>query len=227
VQGKCVDVCPYIQHEHTRGGSVPPEAWLKVGYWLGCLHRLGASLAAEAPIDLPYGNYPSDKLVTQCLNHARRQVPSQYDAELSQAQNMLVKAQAFLEPRRSSLPQGVVHGDLHFWNVLYSGQQAVAIVDLDFLQRGYLIADLAFESEWLIAWERDRGGPWLGIMDRYIAAYEQGRRDPLTDIEKQCLPWARLVNHVFFFFQNIAGACHDEDKWRGDLNSAKNLAQAK
>ncbi len=73
---------------------------------------------------------------------------------------LLAKARAAMAPRRAELPSGVVHGDLHFWNVLYAGHLPVAIVDLDFLRRGYLLTDLAYQSIWLEAWDRDRGGQW-------------------------------------------------------------------
>ena len=127
--------------------------------------------------------------------------------------------------RRGLLPQGVVHGDRHFWNVLYTRHQPVAIVDLDFLQRGYLIADLAYASVWLSFWDRDRGGPWRGIQDRYLAAYEQGRGMMLSDGERRCLPWARAMNALFFFLQNILHS-DGEGMWRNDLTEAQEIVRA-
>ena len=55
-----------------------------------------------------------------------------------------------------SLPTGVVHGDMHFWNVLYAQGNPVAIIDFDFLQRGILLYDLAYANIWLSTWEQER-----------------------------------------------------------------------
>ena len=222
VQGRCVDVAPWIDHEHTRGGEMPPEAWVQVGYWLGCLHRLGLPMTHEAPVDLPYGNYPSNTLVTHWLNLARQETPSCYRRELQEAEDLLVRAREFLAPRESFLPRGVVHGDLHFWNVLYRQDRAVAIIDLDFLQQGYLLADLGYASIWLLAWQRERDGVWRDIQSRYVEAYSRGRHTPINDAERECLPWMGVVYSVFFFLQNILRTPQDESKWRPDLEQARN-----
>ena len=225
IQGRCVDIAPYIEHDDTHGHEASPDAWVRIGYWLGCMHRLGLPLVANAPVDLPYGNYPSQSL-TQCfLDDARTQVPPQLRPELSAAEALLATTQEHLGAMRPLLPHGIVHGDMHFWNVLYVRHEPVAVVDLDFLQRGYLIADIAYASVWLTAWDRDRDGLWRGIQDRYIAAYEQGRRREMSDAERRCLPWARVMNALFFFLQNIVYS-RDQAKWRDDLKEAQDLVRS-
>jgi Ser/Thr protein kinase RdoA (MazF antagonist) len=225
VQGRCVDIAPYIEHDDTHGHEASPDAWMKVGYWVGCLHRLGLPLAASAPTDLPYGNYPGRLLTQIRLDKARAQVPSEWRPELAQAEALLATTQERLGKMLPVLPHGVVHGDMHFWNVLYVRHEPVAIVDLDFLQRGYLLADVAYACVWLTFWDRDRGGLWRGIQDRYITAYEQGRQRALTDAERQCLPWARVMNALFFFLQNIVDS-RGQAEWRGDLTEAQDLVRA-
>jgi len=59
IRGRCLDIAPYVFHEHTRGGDVGPEALAAVGRMLGSMHRLGSPLMNDAPRDLPYGNYPT------------------------------------------------------------------------------------------------------------------------------------------------------------------------
>jgi len=46
---------------------------------------------------------------------------------------------------------------MHFWNVLYTGDVPVAVIDFDFLQCGFLLFDLAYAFLWLSPWERSAG----------------------------------------------------------------------
>ena len=224
IAGRPMEVQPFITHEHSDGGRVGPGAWLKIGYWLGCLHRLGQPLMAQAPVDLPYGNYPG-RLLSELQSPADvLDLPPRCRDAWAEARELLRKPRKVIADHHGLLERGVVHGDMHFWNVLYSGQQPVAIVDLDFLQQGYLIADLAYASIWLNAWDRDRKGDWVGIMARYLESYESGRQRSLTQAERDCLPWMRVVLDLFFFQQNVLAHPDIEEKWRGDLNSARETA---
>lgn len=200
VANRCVEVVPYIEHD-TDDHAVGPEAWITIGEWVGRMHRLGIPLSHEAPVELPYGNYPHDALVNTYRNHARSTIPRSKLHLLRRAEDLLTEAGCFLQAHRGGLESGVIHGDMHFWNVLYTEGNPVAIIDLDFLQRGYLISDLAYACIWLAAWEHERGGDWCGVMRKYLAAYEYGRQKPLSEIEKECLPWFRVLTHIFFFFQ--------------------------
>jgi len=220
VANRCVEIGPYMEHDQDGHGSVGPQAWITIGQWLGCMHRLGMPLLGDAPVALPYGNYPHDALIDSHREHARSFAPTQSLSLLPQAEKLLTQCSNFLKPRRKYLTSGVVHGDMHFWNVLYSGGKPVAIIDLDFLQRGYLIADIAYASIWLDAWEQRLGGEWLGVMKRYIRAYEFGRQSPLNLVEKECLPWFRALTHIFFFFQN---SCSNIEDGLDDLSSAETI----
>ena len=165
------------------------EAWVKIGYWLGGMHRLGAPLKVHAPVDLPYGNYAGEKLVAHYLAHARRGTTAHYRAEVEEAAGLLDQAEAFLQPRRPNLRRGVVHGDPHFWNVLYIQHEPIAMIDLDCLQQGYLIADVAYASIWLTFWQRTRrrmarhSGPLSGRLRRRPprTAQPDGKAEPSLD----------------------------------------------
>jgi Ser/Thr protein kinase RdoA (MazF antagonist) len=220
IANRCVEIAPYIEHD-SDNVSDSLQAWVTVGEWVGRMHRLGMPLLEEAPIDLPYGNYPNDGLINTYKDHFQIALPDQ-KLHILQAEELLKQSQHFIEPYRKSLISGVVHGDMHFWNVLYSEGNPVAIIDLDFLQRGYLIADIAYACIWLDAWESERGAEWAGVMEKYIKAYEFGRQSQLNIAERECLLWFRLLIHISFFFQSSWGEFEEGLK---DLQTAKELAQ--
>jgi Ser/Thr protein kinase RdoA (MazF antagonist) len=112
---------------------------------------------------------------------------------------------------------------MHFWNVLYAKGKPVAIIDLDFLQRGVLISDLAYACIWLDAWEDERAGQWYGIMRRYLTAYEHGRQEPLSVAERKCLPWLRVWTHVFFFLSSVQISWNSVEEGIVDLKAAESL----
>ena len=101
-----------------------------------------------------------------------------------------------------SLPKGVVHGDMHPFNVLYEGKWPVAIADIDFLQRGVLLYDIAYTHIWLTG-SRDRGIEWRDIERDYLAAYSEGRGTPLSSDEHFCVPWFRIRTHMLFFLRVV------------------------
>ena len=179
---------------------------------------------AQASVDLPYGNYPGRLLDEGHSSAEIPDLPPRCRDAWTEASELLRKPRETIIAHHDLLRRGVVHGDMHFWNVLYSGQQPVAIVDLDFLQQGYLIADLAYASIWLDAWDRDRKGDWVGIRARFIESYESGRQRALTQAERECLPCMRIVIDLFFFQQNVLRHPDIEEQWRGDLNSAREVA---
>lgn len=225
IDGRCVEVAPYLEHEHTDGGAVGPEAWVRVGRWVGAMHRLAAPLADEAPVGLLWGNHPNEAVVADFIARARRGLPAGWAERLALACRLIGEAQRRLAARRDDLPVGVVHGDMHFWNVLYSDGMPVGIVDLDFLQRGLLLGDLAYAHTWLTAWQRDRGGEWSDITERYLAAYEDGRQLPLSSAEHERLPWARVLNHALFFLNPMQLSWDRAAENLDDLQAAETLAR--
>jgi homoserine kinase type II len=51
-----------------------------------------------------------------------------------------------------SLPWLTVHGDYHFWNLLYRGDEVAGVVDYDFLQERERLFDLAYSLQSLITY---------------------------------------------------------------------------
>lgn len=224
IDSRCVDVAPYIENDQD-GGDVGPDAWIEVGNWLGRMHRLGKQVLSHAPVALDYGNYPHSGLFHRYLNQARLSVSADHVATMKRAERLIASTEPFIKRHLDRLPVGVVHGDMHFWNVLYAKDKPVAIIDFDFLQRGILLCDIAYACIWLTGWERERGGEWLGIMDRYISAYEEGRGMVLNDAERACLPYLRVWDNLFSFIREVAMSWGRLEKALLDLNAAESLSK--
>ena len=77
----------------------------------------------------------------------------------------------------------MVHHDAHCKNVLFRGDQLIALIDFDDAHEGYLVADVAV----MIAnWAKDGTALDLRKAATVVRAYEQHR--PLTSAERQFLP---------------------------------------
>ena len=221
---RCLDVAPHIPHEHTDGGRIGPDSCIRIGDWLGRLHRLGGPLAPKAPVGLDYGNHPHGRLMQRYLDQARVGASDEHLPMLKRAERLEELVRVGVRPLANGLPEGVVHGDMHFWNVLYCGDSPVAIVDLDFLQRGVLIHDLAYAYIWLNAWE-DKGGVWADVGARYVAAYESGRESGLSAAEREALPFLRVWIHLFFFLGKVRVSWNRAAEAHEDLCCAEETAQ--
>ncbi len=68
-----------------------------------------------------------------------------------------------------ALPWMLVHGDYHFWNLLYRADQIAAVVDYDFMQERERLFDLAYAMQSVVA--------YLQVLDGRLA--EQGHYDQL------------------------------------------------
>ena len=166
LDNRCVDVAPFIENDGYN--EVGPDAWVKIGGWLGTMHRLARGVEDSAPVALDYGNHPHEGLFDRYLEQARIGCTS--DAHLKLMRRVDSATQRISQAVGShleDLPVGGVHGDLHFWNVLYRADQPACIIDLDFLQQGILLHDVAYASHWLKEWAK-RGGVWSDITARVI-----------------------------------------------------------
>lgn len=221
IDHRCLDVATYVEHDDSSDLS-NAEGWTKVGNWVGKMHRLGDRISSDAPVALDYGNHPHRQLLTRYFQQARVGVPREHTALMHRVERLFEHTEEALEPL-SDLPVGVVHGDMHFWNVLYRAGEPAAIIDFDFLQKGVLALDLAYAGIWLTTWERERGGPWSGVRDRYLAAYQDGRGKSLTDAETAALPWLQVRIHLMFFLDQVRSSWRRLPKAMEDLNSAEDI----
>ena len=222
-----VKVCPYIEHEDIEGKFMGPEAWTKVGEWVGRMHRLGQDVIDQAPQSLDYGNHPNEVLFNRYLQQSRIGELGKHSKILARVERLVDLSEKAIAG--NTLPISVVHGDMHFWNVLYDKGDPVAIIDFDFLQRGILLYDLAYASIWLSTWEEEKGFQksggerWLGITERYFEAYGVGRDMPVTQEERDCLAWLRIRIHLLFFFDNVRFSWNRLGKAMRDLESAEDV----
>lgn len=171
---------------------------LRLGFRL-----LGETHDALAAADLPaaarnvrHANHlPSDTAARATRRGAER-VASWDDHDLTEFAEQVVthidqvdRHEAIL---RDDLVQQVVHGD--FWdnNVLFTGDQVVALLDFDFMAERARIDDLALTAYFFLL-EPDRGLP--GGADRrllrdLVDAYDTGTTRPLSRAERLALPLA-------------------------------------
>ncbi len=97
------------------------------------------------------------------------------------------------------VPWMVVHGDYHFWNILYRADQIAGIVDYDFLQERERMFDVAYALQSVISYLRQthsgRGGyeslPWNNAR-LWVDLYDAATHIPLTEIERRMLPTEAL-----------------------------------
>jgi len=225
IDHRVVDVAPFIEHQAGDEG-VGPDDWVRIGEWVGRMHRLGTPLTGEAPRDLAYGNHPHRKLLSRYLAQVRVSTPAARRSVLARVERLIDKIAACTSGHLEGLVTGVVHGDMHFWNVLYRNSHPVAIIDLDFLQRGILIHDLAYAYIWLAAWERRLGGEWDGIGKRYVEAYEAGRGQPFSDDERFCFPYFRVLIHLHFVLDKLRVSWNRLEGAEEDLVEAEETERA-
>ncbi len=94
-----------------------------------------------------------------------------------------------------SVPWLVVHGDYHFWNILYRADQIAGIVDYDFLQERERMFDIAYAMQSVIAYLKQtrpaRGGyesmAWNNAR-LWVDLYDAATHIPLTEVERQRMP---------------------------------------
>lgn len=221
VEGRLLDLVEYIPQDDSEDQATPDD-WVTVGEWVGKMHHAGDAVSGEAPVDLDYGNHPNRRLLSRYLAQAEVDVPRSQRALMRRVRHLYEKSEAALEGIWDGCRTGVVHGDMHFWNVLYSGGRPVGIIDFDFLQRGILAYDLAYADIWLDAWERERPA-WRGVRQRYRDAYGMGREEPLRETEAAALPWLRIRIHLMFWLDQVRISWNRAEKRMEDYENAERI----
>lgn len=94
-------------------------------------------------------------------------------------------------PTMPALPERIIHGDLKFSNILFRGDEAVALVDLDTLQWGSVVVELgdAFRS-WCNPLGEDTTEPPFrrDLYDAAVGGYLEAAGPWLSDSEQAALP---------------------------------------
>jgi Ser/Thr protein kinase RdoA (MazF antagonist) len=143
---------------------------------------------------------------------------------LEEALEILQRAEDAVEPLIADherligeLPWLTVHGDFHFWNVLYRGDEIAAVIDYDFIQRRERLFDLAYAMQNVIVYLRktnppgmiaDEFGhyPWKAVR-LWLDHYDSCSHLPLTQAERKELP----IEILRIYLVNLSTAFLQDD----------------
>jgi homoserine kinase type II len=94
------------------------------------------------------------------------------------------------------VPWMIVHGDYHFWNILYTADQIAGIVDYDFLQERERMFDVAYAMQSVISYLKlTRPAKGCGFdslawknAQLWVDLYDAATHIPLTELERRRMP---------------------------------------
>jgi len=173
---------------------------------LGDLHRTLDTLAKKiSPVPPEMRNDIGPAYCLSLIDEGQY-VVSQYlerDPEAVVAQQVLARAREILEPMAEnyeriigSLPWLTVHGDYHFWNILYKADQIASVVDYDFMQERERLFDIAYAMQSVIAHLTRVHGVTVQHIPKqawqnlrlWVDLYDETTHLPLTQVERARLP---------------------------------------
>ena len=175
---------------------------------LGDLHRMfGRAAAGKTPVPPEMRNDVTPEQTWTLLDEAEATLHHLYarpDEDTRHAIGICQRAREVLEPMLrdypriiGNLPWMTVHGDFHFWNVLYRADQIAAVVDFDFVQERERLFDIAYALQNVIGHLRDthvsplRNGwgdlKWANAR-MWVDHYDEAAPLPLTEEERRWLP---------------------------------------
>ncbi|MEO7932281.1 MAG: phosphotransferase [Chthoniobacterales bacterium] len=126
-----------------------------------------------------------------------------HDPNANAARSVLTRAREALEPLAENyermvgnLPWLTVHGDYHFWNLLYKADQIAAVVDYDFMQERERIFDIAYAMQSVITHLTRVHGSVVELVPKqawqnlrlWVDLYDETTHLPLTRDERERLP---------------------------------------
>jgi Ser/Thr protein kinase RdoA (MazF antagonist) len=173
---------------------------------LGDLHRmLDQATEGKTPVPPEMRNDVSPEQCWTLLDDTEVAIMDSHqdDPRNEDAIAVCQRARRLLEPLLrdypriiGNLPWMTVHGDYHFWNILYRADQIAAVVDYDFVQERERIFDIAYAMQNVIAHLRQVQGPnvrdWSdlswGNARIWVDHYDESTHLPLTAAERRWLP---------------------------------------
>jgi homoserine kinase type II len=127
---KPVALFPWIEGEWLCQVQVTPDHCRRVGEALARVHVAGVEPASE-------GRFGPPALELR-LDHIERHAPE----HAASARRIRALLATYVARRDPTLPSGLVHGDLFRDNVLWQGDQIVALIDFESASRGPFAYDL-------------------------------------------------------------------------------------
>lgn len=127
----------------------------------------------------------------------------EHDPATPEAMKVLQRAREALVPMADNyermvgnLPWLTVHGDYHFWNLLYKADQIAAVVDYDFMQERERIFDIAYAMQSVITHLTRVHGSVVEFIPKqawqnlrlWVDLYDETTHLPLTAEEREQLP---------------------------------------
>ncbi|MET0340032.1 MAG: homoserine kinase [Polyangiales bacterium] len=182
VGGKPVAVFEAVTGEDLCQARVTSERARKVGEALARASLAGADFGVRRE-----GRFTFDDIV-RLLDVASAAGRVELTAPIARLRAL----HAALTASAPSLPRGVVHGDLFRDNVLWQGEQVVALLDWESASDGIVVYDLAVT---LLAWCCGDALDWT-LARAMIDGYRTVRE--LTDAEWDGLSWALRVGCLRF-----------------------------
>ncbi|HTM44761.1 MAG TPA: homoserine kinase [Polyangiaceae bacterium] len=134
--GKPFAVYPWVEGEILCYGRVTAAHLIELGKALATLHLASAALGV-----LPKGRFGPEGLQERLGSIEQRLNPA--DRELSEAVTQIRAALTrYTQRRSSSVPQGIIHGDLFRDNALWAGTTLGAVIDFESASHGAFTYDL-------------------------------------------------------------------------------------
>jgi homoserine kinase type II len=156
------------------------------------VHAVGAALARASKAGEDFPIRRAGRFTLADLVKLHDKVAAAGRAELNAPLARLRALHAELSAAAPALPQGVVHGDLFRDNVLWQGEQLVALLDWESASDGVVIYDLAVT---LLAWCCGDALDWT-LARALVDGYQSERQ--IHAEEWQGLHWALRVGCLRF-----------------------------
>ncbi len=209
---RIVEIHRYIPHDE--GLHRDWQRMYSAAAAMGDLHSGLYNFSSSVPPVPP--EMRNDLLPSECWNLLPHAESNLYDAikeespatdaakqVLSRTRDLLVPLLDNYERMLGNLPWKFVHGDYHFWNLLYRSDDVVGIVDFDFVQERERIFDVAYAVQAIIGYMNYNEG---GSQERFpimswnnlrlwLDTYDDVVSQPLTEFERRLLP--REILRIF------------------------------
>ncbi len=174
---------------------------------LGDLHCcLAKAVAGKTPVPPEMRNDVSPEQIWTLLDESEATLlalAARPEARTQEAIEVCRRARQMIEPMLrdysrlvGNLPWMTIHGDYHFWNILYRADQIAAVVDYDFVQERERIFDIAYAMQNVVTYLRNTHGTALrnwgdlawGNARIWVDHYDESTHLPLSREERRWLP---------------------------------------